>query len=75
MSQAFIREAGGSDSRAFNVCGVDIPHSNPGPLVMEVNASPGLGGEKTTGNDVTSMIIELTEKNAKPHRTHTRGKG
>ena len=127
LVQEFIREAGGSDIRAFvvgdrvvaamkrtakegefrsnlhrggsasfvkltpeeratavraarkiglNVCGVDILRSNRGPLVMEVNSSPGLEGiEQASGKDVAAMIIEFTEKHAKPHRTHTRGKG
>lgn len=60
----------------LNVAGVDILRSNRGPVVMEVNSSPGLEGiEKATGKDVAGMIIEFIEKNAKPHRTRTRGKG
>jgi ribosomal protein S6--L-glutamate ligase len=60
----------------LNVAGVDILRSERGPLVMEVNSSPGLEGiEVATGKDVASMIIEFIEKNAKPHHTRTRGKG
>jgi ribosomal protein S6--L-glutamate ligase len=60
----------------LNVAGVDLLRSNNGPLVMEVNSSPGLEGiEKTTGKDVAGMMIEFIEKNARPHRTRTRGKG
>ena len=60
----------------LNVAGVDILRSNEGPVVMEVNSSPGLEGIETiTNKDVASMIIEFIEKNAKPHRTKTRGKG
>jgi ribosomal protein S6--L-glutamate ligase len=60
----------------LNVAGVDILRSNRGPLVMEVNSSPGLEGiERATGRDIASMIIEFIEKNAKPNRTRTRGKG
>jgi len=60
----------------LNVAGVDILRSERGPLVMEVNSSPGLEGiETATGKDVASMIIECIEKNAKPHNTRTRGKG
>src|SRR6056300_565020 len=60
----------------LNVCGVDILRSNHGPLVMEVNSSPGLQGiESTTEKDVAGMIISFIEKNAKPHKTQTRGKG
>ncbi len=60
----------------LNVCGVDLLRANDGPVVMEVNSSPGLEGlEKATGNDVASMIIEYLEKDAKPGKTKTRGKG
>ena len=60
----------------LNVAGVDILRSNHGPVVMEVNSSPGLEGiEKATGKDVAAMIIEFAEKNAKARRTATRGKG
>ncbi len=60
----------------LNVAGVDILRSNHGPLVMEVNSSPGLDGiEHATGRDIAGMIIAFIEKNAKPHRTRTRGKG
>lgn len=57
-------------------CGVDILRSNHGPVVMEVNSSPGLEGiEKTTGVDVAGTVIEYIEKNAKPGKTKTKGKG
>lgn len=60
----------------LNVCGVDMLRSNHGPVVMEVNSSPGLEGvEKATGIDVAGRIIEFIEKNAKPHKTGTKGKG
>ena len=60
----------------LNVCGVDLLRSNHGPLVMEVNSSPGLEGiEKATGKDIASMIIEFIEKNSKLNNTRTRGKG
>ncbi|MGH6718397.1 MAG: 30S ribosomal protein S6--L-glutamate ligase [Alphaproteobacteria bacterium] len=127
LAQEFIKEAGGSDIRAFvvgnkvvaamkrqgkegefrsnlhrggtatvikitpeerstavraaktlglNVAGVDMLRSNHGSVVMEVNSSPGLEGiERATGIDVAGMIIEFVERNAKPHRTRTRGTG
>lgn len=127
MVQEFIREAGGTDIRAFviggkviaamkrtgakgefrsnlhrggsaevvklspeeratairsaktlglNVCGVDMLRSNHGPVVMEVNSSPGLEGiENATNIDVAGKIIEFIEKNAKPGATKTKGKG
>ena len=60
----------------LNVAGVDLLRSNHGPVVMEVNSSPGLEGiEKATERDVASMIIEFIEKNAKQGRTRTRGTG
>ncbi|MCG7908972.1 MAG: 30S ribosomal protein S6--L-glutamate ligase [Candidatus Thiodiazotropha taylori] len=60
----------------LNVAGVDVLRSERGPLIMEVNSSPGLEGiEAATGKDVAGMIIEFLEKNARPHRTRTRGKG
>jgi ribosomal protein S6--L-glutamate ligase len=60
----------------LNVAGVDLLRSNHGPVVMEVNSSPGLEGiETATGKDIASMIIEFIEKNAKKGRTRTRGQG
>ena len=60
----------------LNACGVDILRAARGPVVMEVNSSPGLQGiEAATGKDVAGMIVEFIEKNAKPHRTRTKGKG
>jgi ribosomal protein S6--L-glutamate ligase len=60
----------------LNVAGVDILRSNHGPVVMEVNSSPGLEGiELATEKDIASMIVEFIEKNAKPGRTKTRGTG
>ena len=57
----------------LNVCGVDILRSNHGPVVMEVNSSPGLEGiEKATGKDVAQMVIKFIEKNAKQGRTRTK---
>ncbi|GEK09795.1 30S ribosomal protein S6--L-glutamate ligase [Pseudoalteromonas sp. McH1-7] len=60
----------------LNVAGVDLLRSERGPLVMEVNSSPGLEGiEKATGKDIAGMIISFIEKNAAAKRTATRGKG
>ncbi len=60
----------------LNVAGVDLLRSNRGPVVMEVNSSPGLQGiENATGKDVAGMIIQFIEKNARQGRTRTRGKG
>ena len=63
-------------SMGLNVAGVDMLRSKRGPVVMEVNSSPGLEGiEKATSTDVAMAIIIFLEKNAKPGRTHTRGTG
>jgi ribosomal protein S6--L-glutamate ligase len=60
----------------LNVAGVDLLRSSRGPVVMEVNSSPGLEGiENATGKDVASLIIEFIEKNARHGRTRTRGHG
>lgn len=48
----------------LHICGVDLMRSAKGPLVLEVNASPGFGIEKVTGRDVASKIIEYIEHNA-----------
>ena len=63
-------------SMGLNVCGVDMLRANHGPVVMEVNSSPGLEGvEKATGLDVAGKIIGYIEKSAKPGATKTKGKG
>ena len=60
----------------LNVAGVDLVRTKDGPAVLEVNGSPGLEGiEGTTGEDVAGRIIEFIEKNWRPNKTRTRGKG
>ncbi len=65
----------------LEVCGVDLLRSNHGPLVMEVNSSPGLKGiEEASGKDVAGIIIGYLEKRVEEMahrdlRTRTRGKG
>jgi ribosomal protein S6--L-glutamate ligase len=59
----------------LKVAGVDLIRSNHGPLVLEINSSPGLEGiEKATGINIAGKIIEYIEKRAKPisssHRFH-----
>jgi ribosomal protein S6--L-glutamate ligase len=71
--RAAIRAA---KSMGLNVCGVDMLRSEHGPMIMEVNSSPGLEGiEQTTNVDVATRIIEFLEKNARPNRTRTKGAG
>ena len=63
-------------SMGLNVCGVDMLRSNHGPVVMEVNSSPGLEGvEKATGKDIAGAIIAFLETHAKVGNTKTKGKG
>lgn len=60
----------------LNVAGVDILRSKRGPLVMEVNSSPGLKGIETSLQlDIASMIVEFIEKNArqKKRKKHHNG--
>ncbi len=60
----------------LNVAGVDLMRSNHGPVVLEVNSSPGLEGiEKATGRDIAGQVIQFVQTNARPNRTRTRGKG
>jgi ribosomal protein S6--L-glutamate ligase len=127
MVQEFIREAGGSDIRAFvvgreivaamkrtgnkgdfrsnlhrggraeavdltpeeaetalksceilglNVAGVDLLRSTRGPVVMEVNSSPGLEGiERATDKDIAERIVMFLEESARHGETETKGAG
>lgn len=55
-----------SKAMGLPFCGVDMMRSERGPLVLEVNSSPGLGGiEKTTGRNVAEKVIDYIEQNAK----------
>jgi len=56
----------------LNVCGVDMMRSSRGPLVLEVNSSPGSGVEMVTGRDVITPVIEYVEQNA--NRRHKKDK-
>src|SRR5690606_10069120 len=48
----------------LNLAGVDLLQSERGPLVLEVNSSPGLEGiERASGVDVASRVIEFVEEN------------
>ncbi len=70
-----------AQTMGLNVAGVDLLRSNHGPVVMEVNSSPGLEGiEKATGKDIASIILQFLEKrhqefSGKLGGTRTRGRG
>ncbi len=60
----------------LRMAGVDLIRSKRGPLVLEINSSPGLEGiEEATGKDIASMIIEHIEKHAKPIGPNSRYQG
>ncbi len=56
----------------LSICGVDMMRSNRGPLVLEVNASPGFSIEKVTGSNVAAKIIRYVEQNAKRKKSKDR---
>ena len=58
----------------LRAAGVDILRSNRGPLVLEVNSSPGLEGvEKATGKDVAGMMVQFIEKQMEAKRARVEG--
>lgn len=61
----------------LRVAGVDLLRANHGPVIMEVNSSPGLQGiESATGKDIAGLIIEYLEKSGTPkHRVPPKPKG
>lgn len=65
-----------AQTMGLNVAGVDILRSERGPLVMEVNSSPGLRGiEESTGINVARKIIQFVENHAVSGKAHGRQKG
>jgi ribosomal protein S6--L-glutamate ligase len=55
-----------ANALGLSIAGVDLLQSARGPLVMEVNSSPGLEGiERATGTDIAGEIIKYIENNAK----------
>jgi ribosomal protein S6--L-glutamate ligase len=60
----------------LNVAGVDLLRSNRGPVVVEVNSSPGIEGmEQASGVDVAGAMVEFLERHAQRGETKTRGVG
>jgi ribosomal protein S6--L-glutamate ligase len=58
----------------LRVAGVDLLRSKHGPVIIEVNSSPGLHGiERVSGIDVAGRIIEFLERKAKPAKPRSRG--
>ena len=63
-----------ANTMGLNVCGVGMLRAERGPVVMEVNSSPGLEGiEAASGKDIAGAIIQFVEKNAKQGKTKTKG--
>ncbi|HUA13268.1 MAG TPA: RimK family alpha-L-glutamate ligase [Candidatus Sulfotelmatobacter sp.] len=56
----------------LSVCGVDMMRSNRGPLILEVNSSPGFAVENITGKNVAEKIIIYAEQIAKTGRRKDR---
>jgi ribosomal protein S6--L-glutamate ligase len=65
-----------AEALGLDVAGIDLLRSSRGPLVIEVNASPGFEGlEAATGADVAGAMLDLLEARARPGATATRGTG
>jgi len=65
-----------AEAMGLNVAGVDMLRSSRGPLVLEVNASPGIEGiERASGIDVAGAMITFLEQRARPGDTSTKGVG
>lgn len=65
-----------AQTMGLNVAGVDILRSDRGPLVMEVNSSPGLKGiEEATGVNVAGKIIKFIESHVHTGKSKRRVKG
>ena len=76
LSTNFVQQFIRIDAVQSLVSGVDMVRSNHGPLIMEVNSSPGLEGiEGASGIDIAGRIIEFLEQNASYGKTETKGVG
>lgn len=72
-SRTAIRSA---EILGLNVCGVDMLRAKRGPVVIEVNSSPGIEGiETATGADIAGAMVRFLERRATPGDTSTRGVG
>ena len=71
--QTAIRSA---EILGLNVCGVDMLRAKRGPVVLEVNSSPGIEGiEEATQADVAGAMIRFLERRSTPGDTGTKGSG
>ncbi|WP_035517523.1 30S ribosomal protein S6--L-glutamate ligase [Pseudohaliea rubra] len=62
-----------AQTMGLSVAGVDILRSSRGPLIMEVNSSPGLRGiEEASGRDIAGRIIDYVEEHARPTKSDSR---
>lgn len=67
---------GAAKAMGLDVAGVDLIRSDRGPLVLEVNSSPGLEGiERVSGKDIATLMIEHIEKNYKTSQKSRANKG
>ncbi len=65
-----------AETMGLAVAGVDMLQSKRGPLILEVNSSPGLEGiEAATNNDIASDIIKYIERNVNSRKKRKRAKG
>jgi ribosomal protein S6--L-glutamate ligase len=65
-----------ADILGLNVCGVDMLRASRGPVVVEINSSPGIEGiEMATGINVAGTMIEFLEKHARQGQTKTKWTG
>lgn len=77
LEPAFVSTAlHAAEVLGLNIAGVDMIRSKDGPMVLEVNSSPGLEGiEGATGVDVAGAMIGFVLENAPKGHPHTRGRG
>ena len=65
-----------AETMGLSVAGVDMLQSKRGPLILEVNSSPGLEGiEAATKNDIATEIIKYIERNVNSTKKRKRAKG
>ncbi|STX50606.1 ribosomal protein S6 modification protein [Legionella busanensis] len=74
--QERVIAVGAAKTMGLKVAGVDLIRSNHGPLILEINSSPGLEGiEKATNINIAGKIIQYIEKHARPKTSKQRFQG